>query len=240
LFIWTIVFDVLSTTWVVWRRGRGKDVPPVLVASAFMAVPYTHHVFARADIGHLAQGIFPLLIGCLVFLTTRPATTRWALGLPICAASLWTMYVHHPGWQFRAGAWPVGITISGNLLFVDAATANDVHLLRTLAERYAPPGETFIATPMWPGAHALLERKSPMWEIYTLVPRPPAFERAEIERIAAARPRFAVVLDVPFDGREDLRFRRTHPLIQQYIDDHFELAPDLPNPALRIYTAKDL
>ncbi|MCH8839023.1 MAG: hypothetical protein IIA60_14720 [Candidatus Marinimicrobia bacterium] len=77
-----------------------------------------------------------------------------------------------------------------------------------------------------------------MWEIYPLFPRSQAFEQAEIERIKTARLGFALVLDRPLDGRGELRFRNTHPLTYQYILDHFERLPDMPNPAYQAYRRK--
>jgi hypothetical protein len=95
-----------------------------------------------------------------------------------------------------------------------------------------------LVTPFWPGAYALLERKSPMWANYALWPRSQAFQESEIERIRAARPAFAFVLDLALDGRDELRFINTNPLIHRYIVEHFERLPDSPNPAYQIYKAK--
>ena len=74
-----------------------------------------------------------------------------------------------------------------------------------------------------------------MWEIYAIFPRSEGFQRMEIERIKAANPGFVLIFDFPLDGRDELRFRNTHPLIHQYILDNFELLPDSPNPAYQIY-----
>lgn len=237
-FIGTIVFGVLSILWVVRQKLQNKPSPPVLVAASFLALPYAHFAYSRADVGHLAQGIFPLLVGCLVLFSTQSAKVKWPLILMLCTASVWVMHIYHPGWQCHASKQCMNIEISHSNLQVDPATASDVELLRKLAARYAPGSESFIVTPFWPGAYALLEHKSPMWETYALFPRSLAFEQAEIERIKAARPRFAFIFDLPLDGRDELRFRNTRPLIHQYILDNFELLPDSPNPAYQIYKAK--
>ena len=113
-------------------------------------------------------------------------------------------------------------------------------LLSKLARQYAPDGQTFNVTPLWPGAYPLLERKSPMWEVYALFPRSQAFEQAEIERIKIANPGFAVVLDIPLDGRNELRFKNTHPLIDQYIRDNFDSLPNLSFPGIQIYKKGEL
>jgi len=238
-FIVTVVFGVLSIVWVVWQKNQNKQASPALVAASFLALPYAHYAYSRADAGHLAQGVFPLLVGCLVLLSTQPAKVKWPLAVMLCAASIWVMHIYHPGWQCYASKQCVNIEITGSYLLVDPGTASDVGLLRKLADLYAADGRSFIATPFWPGAYALLERKSPMWEIYALFPRPQVFEQTEIGRIAKAKPSFALIFDLSLDGNDELRFQNTHPLIYQYILDHFERLSDSPNPAYNIYRAKE-
>lgn len=238
-FVGTLVFGVLSVLWVVRQRWLSRPISPVLVAASLLALPYAHYAFSRADVGHLAQGIFPLLVGCLAILAAQSAGIKWPGALVLCAASFWVVLVFHPGWQCRSGTRCVDVEISGDRLKVDAPTAGDVALLRTLAEQYAPNGTSFVVTPYWPGAYALLERKAPMWEIYALFPRSEGFERQEIRRLEASDLGFAFVLDMPLDGREDLRFGNTHPLIHRYLLDRFEGLPGSPNPAYKISKARD-
>ena len=176
----------------------------------------------------------------MVIISNNLARIKWLLVTTLCAASVWVMHVYHPGWQCFTSKQCVNVEISGNNLLVDPGTANEIALLRQLAEQYAPNGEMFIAAPFWPGAYALLERRSPMWEIYALFPRTKIFESREIERIKASKPGFAFILDLPLDGREELRFKNTHPIIYQYILDRFDFVPNQQNPAYQIYKAKDM
>jgi hypothetical protein len=237
-FIGILVFAGVATLWVLLQKFKEKPVPPALVASAFLALPYAQYAYSRADGEHLALGIYPLLVGCLALLATKKAKIKWPLALMLCAASIWLMYILNPGGRCQISKECVNVDISGSKLLVDPSSANEIALLRKLAHQYAPNGQSFIATPFWPGAYALLERRSPMWEIYALFPRPKSFEQKELERIRAAAPRFALVFDAPLDGREELRFRNTHPLINQYILNNFDLLPDSPDPAYHIYKAK--
>ena len=237
-FIAIVLFGMLSIVWVVFRKLKNEHVSSALVATSFLILPYAHYAFSRADVAHLALGIYPFLIGCLVFLATLPAKVKWPVAGTLCAASLWVMHVFHPGWQCQFSKKCVDIMISGSEFAVHPSKAREIELLRGLADRYAPDGQSFLVAPFWPGAYPLLERKSPMWEIYPILPRPKAFQEAEIERIKAARPAFALVIDLALDGRDDLRFRNTRPLIHQHILDHFERLPDSPNPAYQIYKAK--
>jgi hypothetical protein len=237
-FMGTLVIGVLAVGWVISQKLRNRPVAPALVAASFLMLPYAHYAYSRADIGHLAQGIFPMLVGSLVFLSTKGARVKWPLALLLCAASVWVMAVFQPGWECREHRC-VDVEISRNTLQIDPGTARDVGLLRSLAGEYAPHGRSFIAAPFWPGAYALLDRKSPMWEIYALFPRSDAFEREEIKRIKAAKPGFALIFDMPLDGNDALRFQNTHPLIHQYILDNFAPVSGSPNPAYQIYRAKE-
>jgi hypothetical protein len=129
--------------------------------------------------------------------------------------------------------------VSGSELFVPQGSAQNIKLLRDLEQTYAPNGESFIATPFWPGAYALLERKSPMWEIYALFPRTEAFEQRELERIKTSRPKFIIVNDYPLDGRDDLRFKNTHPIIHKFILENFEPVPHFSDSQYQIYQARE-
>jgi hypothetical protein len=222
----------------VWQRAKGKSIPPALVAAAFLALPYAHFAFSRAEVGHLAQGIFPLLIGSLVILSQVQGKVKWPLTIVLCAASVWLTSLYQPGWLCSTSKQCVTVEISGSELKIAPGTASDIALLRHLAAEYAPNGQTFIAAPLWPGAYALLQRKAPMWEIYALFPRSEAFEKAEIERIKASNPGFALIFDLPLDGRDDLRFKNTHPLINQYIQDHYNLLPKSDTSPYHIYAAR--
>jgi len=223
------VFGVLSIIWVVSQKLRNKQVSPTLVAVAFLALPYAHHAYGRAAITQLPVGIFPLLIGCLVILATQSAKVKWSLALMLCTASVYATYKTLPGWVCRASKPCVNIEISGSNMLVQPDTASDVRLLRKLADQYTPDGQSFIATPFWPGAYALLERKSPMWAIYALWPRNDDFQREEIERIKDSEPEFVLIFEHALDGREDRRFKNTNKLIYQYLVNNFQLLPNKLN-----------
>lgn len=238
IFIGTLIFGGLSVIWVVLQKYKGKSVNSTLVATAFLALPYAHYAFSRADVGHLAHGIYPFLIGSFVLLASAKAVAKWTFLVILFASSFWVMFIYHPGWQCFANKNCINIEVSGNNLLIDSGTANDITLLRQLDARFTAKDQAFVATPFWPGAYALLQKKSPTWEIYSLFPRTESFEKKEIERIASAKPGFVLVLDIALDGREDLRFKNTHPLTHQYIINNFQPIAIAQNPAYQIYQPK--
>jgi hypothetical protein len=238
-FIAIVAFGLLGNAWVIRQRLQNKPVSAALAASIFLALPYAHFAYSRADVAHLAQSIFPFLIGSLLMLASQPAKIKWSLAALLSGASLLVMLPIQPGWQCYSSQQCVKTDVAGNKLEVDLNTANELAMLRKLAEQFAPNGRSFVTAPFWPGAYAVMNRKSPMWEIYALSPRSELFQHNEIERIKAADPGFVVINDLPLDGRDDLRFRNTHPIIEQYLNDHFEPMPGYSlNPVLQIYRGK--
>ena len=236
-FIAIVVFGLLGIVWAIRQRLQNRFVSPILMASIFLALPYAHYAYSRADIEHLVTGISPFLMGAFALLVNQPEKIKWSFATLLCVASLLVMMPYHPGWYCYSSQQCVDIKVAGDQLKVGRRTAIDIEGLNKLAEQFAPGDRTFIATPLWPGAYAALGRKSPMWEIFALTPRSAAFQQAEIERIKTAKPGFVVIYDFPLDGRDDLRFHNTHPLIDQYIRDNFETVLSR-NPAYQIYRMK--
>jgi hypothetical protein len=220
-FIAIVGFGISGMAWIIRRALRQRPVPPEFVACSVLALPYTHFAFSRADVGHLAQAIFPLLIGVFILLKEWPNRARWLVAFAMTGASLWVMLPLHPGWDCRVTQPCVTADVAGNALTVDAGKAGVLAMLRSVADEYAPNGRNLVVAPLWPGAYSVLKRKSPMWEIYALFPQGDEFQRREIERIKAAKPGLVLIMDVAVDGRDDLRFRNTHPLIERFVRDNF-------------------
>jgi hypothetical protein len=221
-FIAILAFGVLGVLWIVRQALRQRPVAPEFVACSVLALPYAHFAFSRADIGHLAQGIFPLLIAVFVLLKDLPRDARWGLGLATAAASLMVILPVHPGWDCRVTQHCAAVNVAGDVLKVEPQMADILTTLKSAVDQYAPNGRSFVVTPLWPGAYAFLGRKSPMREIYGVFPRGDEFQRREIERIKAAQPGLVLTLNIALDGRDNMRFSNTHPLIERFIRDNFE------------------
>ena len=238
-FVGTLLFGVLSIAVAVKNRMQSKPVTPALAAAAFLSLPYAHFAFSRADLGHLAQGLYPTLIGCLLLLLAPAARQlKWPAATLLAAASVWLTLGAHPGWQCRANVCE-DVEVSGNAIEVLPHVKDEIDLLRQLTSAYAPDGRSVLLYPFWPGSYALLERKSPVWEIFALSPRSKSHEMAEIERIKAANPGFVLIWDMALDGIEARRFPNTHPLTNQFIEDNFDPVEHSAHAAYRIYRSKD-
>jgi hypothetical protein len=234
-FLAVLSFSIAAPGYVLLTRpGRTNSV---FAACAFLAVPYAHFAFSRADAPHLAQGIFPLLIGILAAPCIRSERVRLALGASVLVASVFAAGPLHSGWgAWRAGNWQ-SAEVGRDRLLVSPAVAGDLRILADLVDRYAANGRAFMVTPYWPGAYAVFERKAPVFDTYALIPRSPGFQDAEIARIRGANLGFVAVLDTRLDGLDERRYRKTHPLIFQFIVENFEPAPE-GHGALQVYVPR--
>ena len=238
-FVGVGAYAVIAVSWLLWQSYRRAAAAPVLMASAALAIPYAHYAYSRADVSHLAQGIFPFLIGLLVLLASRPGRLKWFGVLALLACSLWVTLPQHPGWQCAVMMECRPIDAAGDRLKVQPAVADDVALIDRLVERYAPNGRSFVVTPLWPAAYALHERKSPMWLIYTIFPRSAAVQAKEIESIEQAAPGFLLIFDHALDGRDELRFAKTHADIARYIERTYRPVADATaNPAYLVFAGR--
>jgi hypothetical protein len=238
-FVALLVFGVLGVVCIIQKSLRHKSVAPELVSCIFLSFPYAHFAFSRADLGHLAQGIFPLLIGCFIAMRNLRASLQWPLAILLTAASLFIMLPQQPGWGCRVEYDCIKTGIAGDSLNVDPGNANSLRILNELVGTYARDGRSFVAMPFWPGAYAVFGRKSPTWEIFALFPRSEVFQLNEIENIRNANPGFALIWDYALDANEELRFRNTHPLVDRFFQDHFDRLPDAgPSLDYRIYKSR--
>jgi len=205
------------------------------------AIPYLNVAFSRADVSHLAQAICPLLIGLLLFPVYGVARSvhRWFVVPLLVIVSLLVALPLHPWYQSQMQpGWRV-VDVRGDRLRMSDAAAAPIEAVETLAHRYIPAGGTLLAAPVWPGAYALLGVKSPVWEIYPLFPRGDDFQYQEIARLQQVRPALVLIDDIGVDGREDLRYARTHPRIWEYVNANYRQIQGPDNlPKLLVYIPK--
>jgi len=237
-FLAPIIYGICGIAWATRQKLYHKTISSVLVATAFLSLPYAGYVFVNPDISRLGLGLFPFLIGALIILGNMASKLKWPLVALLCGATLLVMLPNHPGWSWKRY---VSAEVGGTRLKIYPDSANFFAMLTKLDHEYAPGGRTFIAVPRFTTAFAFLKRKNPMYETSSIFPRNDDFQQAEIERIKAANPGFAIIYDKPAFGSDMLHFSKTHPKIFQYIVDHFDplpLSDYTDDPAYLLYKAK--
>jgi hypothetical protein len=216
---------------------------PAFVACVLTAVPYMNVAFSRADLSHLAQTIFPFLLGTIVWLShlqRRQWMRTVCLGL-LVLASFWMMLPMHDRYvRYAQGTWRK-VAVGQDTLWMSDDVASSTEDIKQLANRYLSKGGTMLSVPVWPGAYALTGVRSPVYEIYALFPHSDLFQAQEIARLQRAQPALVLFNDIAVDGRSDLRYGVTHPLLMDYIDRHYHaIQLDRRMPQLKVYVLNGL
>ncbi|RUL64279.1 hypothetical protein EKH79_09550 [Dyella dinghuensis] len=222
-------------------RRNGLLTYPVFAACVFTAIPYLNVAYSRADALHLAQSIFPFLLALLCFpWQERRADQLRLVSVGVVAlVSVWVTLPLHPAYMARTAPDWRTVTVDGDRLLMDNGVANSVEDIQHFAAVYGAKNRTVLSVPVWPGAYALLDIKSPVYEIYSLFPRSDAFQRQEIERLSHVAPSLVFFEDIGVDGRDNLRYEHTHLLMTQYIEDHYRQIPSLStDPLLKVYVRR--
>lgn len=224
IFIALPLFGLIGYVYAFWcmrSKNKIKPLSPVILASVIMAIPYSHFAYSRADISHLAQSIFPLLIGICVIANHFRHQIRDMLIFTLCVVSIFIMAPKHIAYQYWTHNDWKSVAVGQDQLIVNPRTATVILLLDHLVRHFAPDNEPFLALPYMPGAYAIFNRQAPIHGVYCLFKRSQSFQEAEIARIRDAHPKFILIQSHPIDENADTGFSHTNPLIYRYIEAHF-------------------
>ena len=97
-----------------------------------------------------------------------------------------------------------------------------------LSRRHLAHGGSLLALPNLPWLYAILGRRAPIYDIYAIFPASEAEQDRMLTSISQADVRVAFIANAPTDGREELRFSNTHPLVWRYIVATMEQVEVLP------------
>jgi hypothetical protein len=212
----------------VWRLiGTRRSVNAVLVAAACVTLPYTHYVFSRPDGVHLTHGAPTLVLAVLALSFTFSGGWR-RLGLvlaPVLLVMTFSANLFLYGATIQVLAEPQSLydfPVRKQMMVVTNTYAKTLAGALILDQRLAKKSEPILFLPHMPGLYPLTERRSPIRQIYLIFPATPEEDRALLAEIEKANVQWVMLLDFPLDGRDDLRFRNTHPIVSAYFHENFE------------------
>lgn len=220
------LFGLLGLGLAAARARARRALPPLMVACAALAIPYTQFFYSRADLAHLAQSVFPLLIALCALAVMESGKKPAVFAAALLAVSTFMMLPLQPLYAaWNSGHWQ-SRKVGTDTLSMPPAEAAQVSALQTLVARYAPDDRPFLAAPYVPGAYALFERRSPVWESYPLLRADDAHQSQEIRDLAAAHIGFALVDTTPLDRNPAQRFSENDPLVYKYLTTQLQKVDD--------------
>jgi hypothetical protein len=222
---------------------------PVLIASAFVGVIYLHYTFGRPHLYYLAWTIPPVILGLIALPVSFSHQSQksltivvWSLLVVFSLSALEMGQENYFSAKLRSfmkakllrrsgGDFDLAMSaqdlvkkdVRGDSLWVSRDTAALIDSARVIDEDLLKKGtqQIFIA-PYYPGLYAILDRRSPLWEIYFLLPRPPREQEKMAQQLEHEHVNWALVCHHYVDDRPELAFENTHRELWQYLVTNFE------------------
>ncbi len=229
-----LVIGVGTVAWAVSRNRLLLKKHALFTAAAILSVPYAHYAFSRASMEHLIRAGAPVILALAIVPLGRHPRWRAVPALLVAAILAYIRPINLHGTSVVGGEPSLSpaewlsersdcrdIIAGADHLCVQRHIASAVEGARSLVDHFVHPGESVLIAPFDPGLYPVLGLKAPNWELFALFPAQPRFEIEEIQRIEAAHTRMAILAWYPLDGRPELHFSSTHPLISAYLSERY-------------------
>ena len=227
-FVALIVFPAAAVVRATMIRRRVLD-HPLFVAASAVTLPYAHYAFSRPDTFHLTHSVPPLILAVVALCHTFPrSVARWltyaaaggllALTLPLSLyyARAYSVAVRPPGSYVQR-------VVGGASMRLSREQARILDVALEIANERAAPGDAILYLPHFPGLYPATNRFSPVRQIYFIFPALLSEEAVTLARLRETDVKWVMLQDVRLDGRDDLRFRNTNPLLYRFLEEQFEI-----------------
>jgi hypothetical protein len=208
----------------------------LVASSAIVGLIYLHHVHSRADVNHVMQGIQPLvlLVSCGAAVLAPPILGVATL-VTVLAVSSWTLIpAFDQRYQLRRDpASFVAFRSAETELMLPRDQAAMLDGIRDFVDENSAPGDSVLFAPLMPSFYPLFDRSPAVYDTFCVYPASPAVQSGIIGELESCDAQLAVIMQVSMDGRDDLQFSETHPLIWEHLHTSFEPVdssefPELP------------
>ena len=232
LFLIFPLFVFGTLTYLLLVDGRALKGKELLTASAFVSLPFMHYAFSRADLEHLSGCIPPLLIGLMSLPQLFPFQCRKLLTLVwlpvISIASSWGAAKHSPYYIVRAaGPMYVQKSIDQHVFWVRQDIARSIDAVTYISNNFVAPNEGILFAPYGTFYYGIVKRKSPLRDVYFLWNQTEARQQEMLSDLRKKNVNWIVLGDndpsMALDGKEELRFKTTHPLLWKHIMEEFDI-----------------
>jgi len=226
---------------------RTVHAHPVFIASAFVGVIYLHYTFGRPQLYYLTWTIPPVILGLIAvpesFSTDhhkKLAVVTWSILVVFSLSALELAQDNYfsvkartfvkaklfrrNGGDFDQAMNAQGLVkadVRGDNLWISKDTAALIDSAKTI-DQMLTSNDQILIVPYYPGLYAILGRRSPLWEIYFLIPRPTSEQEKMSRELENKRVGWAFVCHQYVDDRPELAFQNTHSFLWQYLMENFE------------------
>ena len=226
---------VLVAAALAWLPGRRWRENSWLVAAGAVGIPYVHYAYSRADGPHLAHSM-PLL---LVALLALPSLMRRGLdrakvfafvALGLFLLSFAATLISNPiltRWMVD-NQQATDVTIGKETLRLNPSAAALLKRLQRFAKTDMNQGESILILPSEPMLYEVVERFSPLHEIYFLWPQSVEAEQKSIGELEQKRVNWTLLKMEVMDNMPERSLPATHPILVSYLREHFKVVANAP------------
>jgi hypothetical protein len=237
--IYFLVFPIFNLTIAAYLLVTDPDRLKrkyVLIASTFVAFTYVHYAFDRPDPFHLSIAISPLIIGLLSVFSNlsfkmgkyRSLYSAILFGLIFLST---TMSVGHQSplniakiiIEASTGkrADFVQESVMGKPLWWAKENADIVKSVKRIGSQIRSD-ESILIAPHWPSLYAVMDRKSPTWNIYFMFSETLERQKQAIYQLENSKTSWAVIRPSDaIDGLNELQFKNAYPVVWEYLTSNF-------------------
>ena len=211
-----------------WQLRRNNAAPSrLLLATACVTLPYTHYAFSRPDVVHLAHAGAVAVLGLLAVAFTLPrAGQRLAyLSLPLLLVATVLSQLSQIGFAFQCLAPKQAkfeVSLGDERMLLSSFHAHALLSAQYIVKHLAKPDEGVFFAPHTPGLYPFTGRRSPTNQIYFVFPASAEADQHLVDELKEANVQWAMIEDYALDGRDDLRFQHTNPLVYAYLRKNFD------------------
>lgn len=238
LFLLLPAFYLFALARLVFRR---TSLHPVFIASAFLGAVYLHYTFARPQLYYIAWTIPPFILGLLAFSSEhRKRVAIWCVlavftitALEFAQENYFTIkaksfakakLMRSYGGDFDQAMNAQGLIktdVRGDTVWILSDTATMLNRFKPIEQDLINSDEAILIAPYLPGLYAVLQKRSPVWEIYFLFPRPREEQKVMVQELERKHVSWAFVCNHYVDDRRELEFYRTHSVLWEYVGENF-------------------
>lgn len=201
----------------------------VLIAVLSVGLIFMHYPFSCPDFPHLTQSAHPFLIGLLsvAFVFKYNRILKYGLFAIIIIATFIMVGTEHPFYQKIAGKQGdfVCYDIAGDKLRIKKSAADLIDIVKKINKENVQKHEKLLLVPGWAGMYPILDRESPLWNLYYIIPETEKRQNEIIKELWLKNVNWVISGDVPFGGLDELRFKNTHQVLWWHFADYFEPVP---------------
>lgn len=225
-----IAFLVVAAVRLLFLRREKTSSQRLLLAAACVSLAYIHFTFSRPDIVHLSHAAPVMLVGllALAFTFLRPGRLIAYALLPLFIVGSLAAEMSQVGIAFKYLAPPgvaCALRVNGEPMLVGSSQALTLASAHQLVQDLAKPDEAIFFAPHTPGLYTFTGRHSPTTQLYFVFPATREADKHLVDQLEAAKVQWAMIENYELDGRDDLRFCNTNPLVWDYLRRNFNSVP---------------